>query len=116
MVNPTIRALADIYSPSFYDRIGLRYVDVIDRASLGLSNVPWSELLNSTILGELSDHFIESNIEGIQKSIRVRNSDSKGGFLLQHGLSKSDVNAPGVYSIDCQFFGFKPPSLDGKRL
>ena len=61
---PAIRALKDIYEPAFYSRIGLRYVDSVDRAALGMQNTPWSELLNQVILGELAEHFFEANVFG----------------------------------------------------
>ncbi len=38
-------ALIEIYSPAFFERVGLRYVNVIDRVRLGLENRPWSQLL-----------------------------------------------------------------------
>jgi uncharacterized protein (TIGR04255 family) len=101
---PAVNSLEKNYEPSFYSRIGLRYVDTIDRVALGLQTTPWSELLNKVILGELAEHFIEENIEAIQKSIRVRNSDDKGGFLLQHGMTRMDRNTPGMYLIDFDFY------------
>jgi uncharacterized protein (TIGR04255 family) len=101
---PAIRALKDIYEPAFYSRIGLRYVDSVDRAALGMQNTPWSELLNQVILGELAEHFFEANVEALQKSIRVRNSDKQGGFLLQHGMTRPEPDAPTVYVVDFDFY------------
>ncbi len=95
-------ALINTYKPAFYTRIGLRYSDVIDRKKIGLEGVLWHELLSKPIIGELGEHFIENNVEAIQKSIRVRNSDNKGGFLLQHGLVEGSSKA--AYYVDFDFY------------
>ena len=100
----TIDAFVDVYNPSFYVRIGLRYSNSIDRQLLNLQDTPWKELLNKSILGELGEHFIEQNVEEIKKSIRVRNSDNLGGFLLQHGLFKALPEAASSYFIDFDFY------------
>ena len=103
-LTPCIAALEKIYEPSFYNRVGLRYLDVIDRHEIGLNDVPWSSLLKGAILGELSEAFIEKNIEAIQKVVRVRNPDQKGGFLLQHGIPETSQGVSKVYSIDFDFY------------
>jgi uncharacterized protein (TIGR04255 family) len=36
----TIGALTEIYAPSFFSRIGLRYMNAIQRSELGLSDMP----------------------------------------------------------------------------
>src|SRR6185436_18142522 len=50
---PAVAAMIEIYQPVFYERIGLRYKDVIVRSTLGLANHPWVELLQPHIAGEL---------------------------------------------------------------
>jgi len=46
-----LAALIEIYGPEYFSRIGLRYVNVIDRTELGLAEVPWAELLRPYVLG-----------------------------------------------------------------
>lgn len=101
-VETALDAFVKIYKPAFYTRIGLRYVDLIDKGAIGLENSLWQDLLSKPILGELGEHFIESNVEAIQKSLRVRNSDGTGGFLLQHGLV--DGSKKSAYYIDFDFY------------
>src|SRR5262249_27405612 len=48
------QALLEIYKPSFFMRVGLRYQNAIARSRYGLESAPWSALLRSEILGELS--------------------------------------------------------------
>ena len=44
--------LIKIYEPPFFTRIGLRYRDVITRNGLGLTEVPWGDLLSQELAGE----------------------------------------------------------------
>ena len=104
ILRPAIDSLVAIYNPSFYSRVGLRYIDLIDRVEIDLQDTPWSDLLNSVILGELGERYFEENTESIQKSIRVRNADKTGGFLLNHGLSAKPGVSNLTYSIDFDFY------------
>ncbi len=47
------QAVDEVYHPAYYNRVGLRYVDVIDRSDLGLDGVAWGEILNPSMLGFL---------------------------------------------------------------
>lgn len=60
-----LSALDEAYGPSFFNRIGLRYIDAIDREELGLGNKKWSDLLRNPVLGMLS---IEDDDDGIKVS------------------------------------------------
>ena len=44
-------ALIQVYSPAFFTRIGLRYIDVFRRSVLGLEEANWNELLKPFVLG-----------------------------------------------------------------
>ena len=44
-----------IYRPAFFERVGLRYINAIDRAALGLEDCLWRELIQPGYLGLLSD-------------------------------------------------------------
>ena len=43
-----------IYQPAFFERIGLRYVNIFSRQALGLEGEPWRELITSPYLGALA--------------------------------------------------------------
>jgi uncharacterized protein (TIGR04255 family) len=101
---PALEALESIYRPPFYSRIGLRYINSINRASLGIKDTPWSQLFNQFIAGELEHPLIEQNIEAIEKSVRVRNKDRRGGFFLHHGIISEEANDTQSYSIDFDFY------------
>lgn len=97
-------ALVDIYRPAYFSRIGLRYVNIINRNSVGLADVPWSKLLGKHVVGELSATFIEENIDELQRFVRVRLPDGGVGFLLQNGLVKDPSNSRSSYKVDFDFY------------
>jgi uncharacterized protein (TIGR04255 family) len=100
-----LRALVDIYKPNFFSRIGLRYQDAINRAQLGLADAPWSSLLRSEVLGEMSIPAFEENVEDIaNREIRARLPDGSGSILLRHGLAKIQGQDDNVYMIDLDVF------------
>lgn len=54
-----LAAFIRIYQPAYFERIGLRYVNFISRKALGLSDVPFSELIAPCYLGLLADDDIQ---------------------------------------------------------
>src|SRR5207248_1155416 len=95
-----LAALREIYSPAFFTRIGLRYRDRIDRKKLGLEGVPWTDLLNPQVLGELADPKIGSNVEHVLREIVIRLSGDDGRVRIVQGLEQAGQN----YVIDSDFF------------
>ena len=48
-----------IYQPSFFERIGLRYVNAISRRALGLEDLLWDDLIQQPYLGILGEPDVE---------------------------------------------------------
>jgi len=44
-----------IYSPAFFSRVGLRYINAFNRKALGLDGTPWRELIEPGYLGLMGD-------------------------------------------------------------
>lgn len=98
------KALREVYKPSFYSRIGLRYRDLISPESLGLSDVKWSELLTQHIVAELGDPKVADAISQIRTRCVIELSEIPGGrVILTHGLFKQTETAPQCYLIDADF-------------
>lgn len=97
-----LRALIDIYQPSFFNRIGLRYTDAIIRSKLGLSERKWHELLRAEIAGELGVPKFEENADAAHRVFRLRSSDG-GAILLQHGIAQFEGRPESCYRIDFDF-------------
>jgi uncharacterized protein (TIGR04255 family) len=122
MLQEPIRALVDIYRPSFFTRVGLRYTNVINRESLGLAEIPWSRLLRREILGELALPQFERALDRLaNRSLRLKLPEDLGSVLLQHGLAIVAGAPPSQlsYLIDMDFsneprmeLGNATPTLD----
>lgn len=50
-----------LYQPAFFERIGLRYVNIFSRRALDLEGEPWRELITTPYLGVLSEDDIEES-------------------------------------------------------
>jgi uncharacterized protein (TIGR04255 family) len=82
-------ALESVYQPPFYTRIGLRYVDVIDRQTVGLPDEPWSSLISDKVLGLLGADSIRDDITEIGSiaAIKVDGLPAGSGLVrLRHGF------------------------------
>lgn len=99
-----LEALISIYQPSFFTRIGLRYIDVIDRRPLGLEATPWSQLLRPELLGEAALPQFEQNLEDVKRVVRVRRNDGRGSVLLQHGFGIVQSQPNDTYAIDFDIY------------
>jgi uncharacterized protein (TIGR04255 family) len=103
-----LQALIDLYSPSFFTRIGLRYQDLIQRSKLGLKKVKWAALLNKSLAGELADADISDGIEEKVSTILYRLDQYDAKAKVQHGLATVENSDEICYLIDTDLF------LEGK--
>jgi uncharacterized protein (TIGR04255 family) len=101
-LQPAFDALTEAFSPSFFQRVGLRYRDRIDRARIGLIDVPWPELLIPPVLGELSDAVVGPHIEHVARELIVELTEDAGRVRIVHGLQRE--NDALTYIIDSDFF------------
>ncbi len=97
-----LKALVDCYGPAYFGRIGLRYRDEIDRASLGLEDVPWCELLRPEVAGELAHTELAPRIDRTVRELHARFPNHGGNVRLLHGLVAD--KEPARYSIDADFY------------
>lgn len=95
--------LEEVYRPSFYTRIGLRYIDVINKKELGLEQLPWSELLIPEIAGVLNERNIGESIKVFKEELIVDlSADVENACVhIRHGIKNNDLN---VYLIDSDFY------------
>ncbi len=100
-----LTALIEIYKPSFFSRIGLRYQDAIDRIELGLEGIAWSKLLRREVLGELVLPQFEANLDKVaNRTLRLKLPNGQGSVQLQHGLGDIPDRKDLCYMIDIDFF------------
>lgn len=100
MLDKPLAAFIQTYTPAFFNRIGLRYLNFISRNALGLENVPFSELIQPCYLGPLAeDDVIESTIKrctvDAQFSIRngcTLNVHAGPGMVKRNGISNNELH------------------------
>ncbi len=100
-------ALEQVYKPSFYSRVGLRYRNVIDRQQLGLEGLGWEELLSSELLSAmLASAELRPAVRRVETLALIRIDEVPGGFLtLRHGLvNGSQDGEVEKYSVDADFY------------
>ena len=83
-----LAALIQLYQPAYFTRVGLRYINAIDREALKLDDCLWRELIQPGYLGLLAD-------EDAQES--AFSKCEQNASLLLPGGAKSNVKAgPGT--------------------
>jgi uncharacterized protein (TIGR04255 family) len=102
-LNIPLAALIEVYQPSFFSRIGLRYQDLIERGKIGLANIPWSRLLRPEILGELADKKFEDHVRGASRTLNVDMPSGAGAVLIRHGFGTAQGRTEVGYVIDLDF-------------
>lgn len=101
-----LEALKEVYKPSFFTRVGLRYKDLIVRKSLGLENIEWSRLLKPHIAAELSSE-VEKNVIQSMHDTQIQLNERDGQVRIRHGLVHVKIDATNEdigYLIDSDFF------------
>ena len=62
-----------LYHPAYFQRVGLRYRNLISRKQLNLENVPWTELISPAYTGPLSEPDLhEGNLAQFSCDIGIR--------------------------------------------
>jgi uncharacterized protein (TIGR04255 family) len=100
-----IKPLEALYRPAFYTRVGLRYVNAIDRAALGLGNIEWKDLLNAAFVGVLASDQVAGNVVNYQAQTVIDLKDHvPGAFVAMRIGLQSDAPDRSVFIIDNDFF------------
>lgn len=97
-------AFSEVYSPTFFTRAGLRYIDLFKRSKLGLNDEAWQELLNPHILGLLGSSDISSNVIDFESKYEIGLNDKSSMVRLVSKYVKDKNDNEICYMIDCDFF------------
>ena len=93
----------EIYKPSFYTRVGLRYTDVITRSGLGLEDKPWTELMKPHVLGMITtDHEagVKSYLSETEYETKIEGVLSRAHFEFVHVNDQPELSL----LIDCDYY------------
>lgn len=98
-------ALIGIYKPAFFQRIGLRYVNIIHRSLIGISpEQPWSTLLQPFIAGMSGKDDIENSVMEQSTTVIIKLDAEEGRVRSQYGLAHHKETNETVFVIDNDFF------------
>ena len=99
------RALMNVYRPSFYTRVGLRYKNLISRERVGLAGVPWSELLLPHMLAELGAAGVSDAVESSTTTTVLKLTEVDNGRVrLIHGVQRDNESGEQCYLIDADLW------------
>ncbi len=90
--------VADIYAPKLEQRVGLRYVDVIERADLQVAH-DWRGLISDTVLGLASDTEIGPSVR-LSHQIVEMEAPEHMRVLLRHGCERMADGQGTAYQLD----------------
>jgi uncharacterized protein (TIGR04255 family) len=96
-------ALLEVYSPQYFSRIGLRYVDVIKRSELGLEGVGWNDLLQPYISGFLAADEVKDHIQNFQSRYEIQLEDDKSVVRILTKFVEAKDEGHISYMIDSDF-------------
>ena len=103
------QALEDVYTPSVYDRLGLRYVDLINRSDLELEDTSWNKLLKSSLVGVLGEPALAPNVRHCRGQLTLSLDKPVGSLVrIVHGLHDDTDISQSTYVIDADFYTTTP--------
>lgn len=95
-----------IYMPPFYSRMGLRYLNVLNRGKLGLEGKKWEELVQPSLFGIVKKEH-ESKIKSYISEIEYE-TDEVDVFSRTHfEFVRENAQAEISLLIDCDYFTLK---------
>ncbi len=97
---------SEVYKPFNYQRVGLRYQDIITRSELQLEEKDWSELISKEIAAEFHDEHFADSLDFFFKQLQF--SLERGNVTFRHGIvdvEKSDGGgSERGYILDADFY------------
>lgn len=97
-----LNSFIETYSPPFFTRIGLRYIDVFKRSVLELTDSNWSELIKPEFLGLLSSSFAEK-IVNFESVYVIKLTDDASIVRMKLSIAKELMNGENCFVIDSDF-------------
>lgn len=101
-ISLAMKAAQSVYSVSAITRIGLRYLNVINRSTLGFQDRPWSALLKPCALGWIANEFCEKWVKRTQTEVLF--SCDPISCQVRSGLITNDGSPELAFLLDADYF------------
>ena len=102
------------YQPAYFERIGLRYLNVFSRKALDLEGTPWRELFAPAYLGVLNDPTLDET-QVLKDTLDTQLRFPDNTFLKLHAgpgrlkvNGKTDEETRFILDLDCSAIGQLP--------
>ena len=83
-----------IYKPAFFQRVGLRYVNLFSRQALGLEGTPWTDLIAPAYVGPLNESDVrEDQVLNLACDLQIK-LDSSCQAKIHAGPGRVKSNRP----------------------
>lgn len=109
-----------IYHPSFFQRVGLRYVNIVSRSRLGLEDADWADLFAPAYTGALREEDVREDAFTLCSCDLQVKLDSSCQAKIHAGPGRIKNNAPGatqdpevkfIFDMDLSMGGNVPCTL-----
>ena len=98
-----LAAFIKLYKPAFFERVGLRYINLFARKNMGIEHIPYSELFTPCYLGVLAEDDVREN--GVIRSNLNAEFAIGGGCHVKINAGPAVVKRPnGNESTPCFAF------------
>ena len=125
MLDKPLASFIRIYKPAYFQRVGLRYVNLISRQRLGLEDTPWTELIAPAYTGPLQEPDVaEDSVLNCSCDLLLK-LDSSCQAKVHAGPGRIKNNAPNapqdpevkfIFDMDLSMNGQTPCTLAAAAL
>lgn len=117
-----LAAFIKIYKPAYFERVGLRYINIISKEALSLQQTPFSELFQPQYLGILGDDEIQeaqATRSGVDAEFSIRGGcraklHAGPGLVKRNGKAESEVKF--IFDLDLYMSGNIPVNYSAGAL
>ena len=96
MLDKPLAAFIQLYKPAYFQRVGLRYLNIISRKALDLEDTPWRQLIAPAYLGALAqEDVVEDWVLSCGYDLQVK-LDSSCSAKIHAGTGRLKVNNPNM--------------------
>lgn len=118
MMDKPLASFIKTYSPAYFERVGLRYLNAFSRQKLGLEECGWKDLLQPQYLGVLAfDDLQEQSYTRCTQDVEAaipggcRMKLHVGPGMIRRGQDDSDKEAKLIFDLDVFMSGNVPVNL-----
>ena len=94
MLDKPLATFIQLYKPAYFQRVGLRYLNIVSRNALGLEDTPWRELFTPPYLGVLAEPDVDEEhvpVAGLYVQLKL---DSSSAAKIHAGTAHLKNNTP----------------------